>query len=378
MQQAGRHKKRRNGVMVLAAVAATVAAALALAQEPAQRRSDAPPVPPVMTQTPEIAVPAHPLPGLPVPPTQPAPGEAPEAASAARANPASAAAPASTASEAQPVPQEEAPPEPAPNVAQAEGLSASGAFAMRQVFANEVKRRLAVPQADQQSYGRLLQTALDHAEHGDLANEYVVLVDRSQNVQALFLYFRAKAGDNWSMIGATPVSTGRPGTYDHFITPLGVFWHSPENMDFRAEGTLNEFGIRGYGARDMRIYDFGWADGERGWGKGGISQMRLQMHATDPEKLEPLLGIRHSKGCVRIPAALNVFLDHHGILDADYDARAAEGGSLWILKAKRDATPWAGRYLVIVDTARKTRPAWAPAPGAQVRAKLPLGADSAD
>jgi hypothetical protein len=25
------------------------------------------------------------------------------------------------------------------------------------------------------------------------------------------------------MIGASPVATGRPGEFDHFITPLGVF-----------------------------------------------------------------------------------------------------------------------------------------------------------
>jgi len=56
--------------------------------------------------------------------------------------------------------------------------------------------------------------------------------------------------------------------------------------------------------------------------------MRFQMHATDPDKLEPVLGVRHSKGCVRIPAALNVFFDHHGILDADYEARVAAGESL--------------------------------------------------
>ncbi|SOE63677.1 hypothetical protein SAMN05414139_02361 [Burkholderia sp. D7] len=267
---------------------------------------------------------------------------------------------------------------PAPNIAQMEGLDPAGALAMSQIFANEVPRRLIVPAADQARYGAKLQHALDERALGKLANEYVVLVDRSPNVQALFIYFRATPNDVWQMIGATPVSTGRPGTYDHFVTPPGVFEHTPHNMDFRAEGTVNEFGIRGYGSRGMRIYDFGWALGERGWGKGGTSQMRLQMHATDPDKLEPVLGILHSKGCVRIPAALNEFLDERGILDAEYEALADAGQSLWVLTPRRAPTSWAGRYLVVIDSERKTRPAWSPLPDVKARAKAPVRTDTAD
>ena len=252
------------------------------------------------------------------------------------------------------------------------------ALQLRDAYAHEVTRRLQVPAADRRAYGRMLQQALDDKGLGALAGEYVVLVDRAANVQALFVYFRATADDPWRMIGASPVATGRPGEFDHFLTPLGVFLHSPANMDFRAEGTMNQNGIRGYGKRDMRIYDLGWVDGERGWGKGGYSPMRFQMHATDPDRLEPLLGIRHSKGCVRIPASLNVFIDHHGILDAAYEALVASGRSLWVLHSDRQVTPWAGRFIVVVDSARKTRPAWSPAPGSKARAKLPPGGDTAD
>ena len=252
------------------------------------------------------------------------------------------------------------------------------AFLLRDVFAQDVTRRLKVPAAEQRAYADRLQTALGEHMLGNLSGEYVVLVDRNANVQALFIYFRAAPSDGWQMIGASPVSTGRPGEYDHFITPLGVFEHTPSNMDFRSEGTLNENHIRGYGKRDMRIFDLGWAQGERGWGKGGISQMRFQMHATDPDRLEPLLGIRHSKGCVRIPASLNAFIDHYGILDAEYVALVESGKSLWVLKSDRQVTPWAGRYIVVLDSARKSRPAWAPAPGSKVRAKVPAGADTAD
>ncbi len=252
------------------------------------------------------------------------------------------------------------------------------ALLMRDVFARSVTRRLNVPAVEQRAYGERLQQALVQKELGNLSGEYVVLVDRNENVQALFIYFRAAPSDAWQMIGASPVATGRPGQFDHFITPLGVFEHTPGNMDFRAEGTMNQNGIRGYGGHDMRIFDLGWAQGERGWGKGGMSQMRFQMHATDPDKLEPILGIRHSKGCVRIPASLNVFLDHYGILDRDYEALVADGRSLWVLHSDRVATPWAGRYIVVVDSQRKGRPAWSPAPSSKVRAKVPANADTAD
>ncbi|WP_081464408.1 hypothetical protein [Burkholderia oklahomensis] len=268
---------------------------------------------------------------------------------------------------------------PVPPLSEAESVDVTRrALALRTAFAQEVTRRLKVPLAEQRAYGERLQQTLDANGLGELAREYVVLVDRARNVQAAFIYFRTTRNNAWQMIGASPVATGLPGQYDHFVTPLGVFEHTPSNMDFRAEGTMNDNGIRGYGQHDMRIYDFGWADAERGWGKDGVSQMRFQMHATDPEFLEPLLGIRHSKGCVRIPASLNVFVDQHGILDAEYEARAASGEAPWVLRAHRQITPWAGRYLVVVDSERKTRPAWSPAPGRKAHAKVPKGGDTAD
>uniref|UniRef100_E1TJV7 Uncharacterized protein n=1 Tax=Burkholderia sp. (strain CCGE1003) TaxID=640512 RepID=E1TJV7_BURSG len=252
------------------------------------------------------------------------------------------------------------------------------ALALRDLFASQVTRRLNVPAAEQRAYAARLQAALREHALGELSGEYVVMVDRNANAQALFIYFRATPADAWEMIGASPVSTGRPGEFDHFVTPLGVFEHTPSNMDFRSEGTENQNHIRGYGKRDMRIFDLGWAQAERGWGKGGVSQMRFQMHATDPDRLEPLLGVRHSKGCVRIPASLNTFLDHYGILDAEYAALVESGKSLWVLKSDRQILPWAGRYIVVVDSERKTRPTWSPAPGAKAHARVPTGTDTAD
>ncbi|MBU9554263.1 hypothetical protein KTE09_06190 [Burkholderia multivorans] len=301
------------------------------------------------------------------------------ASSASAASATSGATPASAASE---TPASEAAPTPPrrhPPLSAHEAESATArALDMRKRFAQEVTRRLNVPANEQRAYGERLQRALAAADLADLAGEYVVMVDRTPNVQALFIYFRATPANAWLLIGAAPVATGLPGQYDHFLTPLGVFHHSPDHMDFRAEGTTNENGIRGYGHRDMRIFDFGWVDGERGWGKGGKSAMRFQMHATDPDRLEPLLGIRHSKGCVRIPASLNTFLDRHGILDDDYQARVEAGKSLWVLRGDREISPIAGRYLVVIDSARKTRPAWSPLPGRGAWSKLPKGGDTAD
>jgi hypothetical protein len=90
--------------------------------------------------------------------------------------------------------------------------------------------------------------------------------------------------------------------------------------------------------------------------------MRLQVHATDPARLEPRLGQPESKGCIRIPATLNRFIDRYGLLDADYNSALAEGRRFWVLRPERVPTPWSGRWLVVVDSLRVARPEWSPAP----------------
>ena len=219
-------------------------------------------------------------------------------------------------------------------------------------------RPLRVPAVEAQRYAALLAGAWDEYGLGLQNAQYVVLVDRSPQVQALLLYWKPAQGPA-RLIGAAPVSTGRAGRFDYFETPLGVFAHTLANPDFRAEGTYNDNGIRGYGVRGMRVFDFGWQTTARGWGDGHRSPMRLQMHATDPDLLEPLLGVARSKGCIRIPADVNHLLDHYGVLDADYERALAEGKNLWMLAPDREPTPWSGRYLVVVQTERGARPAWA-------------------
>ena len=242
---------------------------------------------------------------------------------------------------------------------------------IKDAFRAEVSRRLEVPDAEFASYGRLAESALVEAGAVLQGPQYVLVVDRHPYVQAAILLLRSIGGE-WSGIGATPVSTGLPGSFDHFETPLGVFAHSLANPDFRAEGTLNANGIRGYGARGMRVFDFGWQRVPKGWGDGKVMEMRLQMHATDPDVLEQRLGSAQSKGCIRIPATLNTFLDRHGILDADYLQSVREGRQLWVLLPDREPVPEAGRYLVVVESVRGDRPPWSPPPFLPHRKAAPL------
>jgi hypothetical protein len=224
-----------------------------------------------------------------------------------------------------------------------------------------VRQQLYLPADEIKDYGRRALLMLKDVHVVLLEPQYLVVVDRDPKVQLILVYWISSSAEP-RLIGASPVSTGRVGQFDHFQTPTGVFDHSLSNPDFRAEGTRNVLGIRGYGKKGMRIYDFGWQQAKRGWGRGGLSTMRLEMHATDPDMLESRLGRVQSKGCVRIPSGLNTFLDRFGILDAAYEAAADAGETMWVLSSERTPAAGAGRYLVILDSDRRARPPWGPAP----------------
>jgi hypothetical protein len=259
-------------------------------------------------------------------------------------------------------------------VAIAAGLSmpahAQTADELTALYRAQVDLRLELPAAEATRYAGLAEDALARAGVRPEQAQYIAVVDRDPRVQAFLLYWRSSAGE-YRWIGASPVSTGRPGSFDHFATPLGVFDHTPDNPDFRAEGTLNDNGIRGYGAKGLRVYDFGWQTAPKGWGDGAVTQMRLQMHATDPDALERRMGSAQSKGCVRIPASLNRLLDHYAVLDAAYQELIAAGHRLWVLPPERQPVPDAGRYLVVLDSQRQERPQWSPAPGQRSRRPAP-------
>ena len=229
-----------------------------------------------------------------------------------------------------------------------------------QAFHQEVRPVLDLPEGDRHLYGTLAELALRSSTTYLAKPQYILVVDRNPFVQGAFLYWmRPDMAPIY--VGASPVSTGKPGRFDHFETPTGVYLHSLANPDFRAEGTKNKNGILGYGKKGMRVYDFGWQQARRGWGSGGPVTIRLQMHATDPYYLEPKLGTPQSKGCIRISATLNRFIDRFGLLDAEYELTASEGNRLWVLLPDRTPAYGAGRYLIIIDSARDQRPTWSPA-----------------
>lgn len=243
--------------------------------------------------------------------------------------------------------------------AQAQPLQQPGDLAER--FTLEVDRRLVLPATEQDDYARSLRTALAVAGTPIRRTQFLLLIDRSPHVQAAMVWWLTPWGEA-GLVGAAPASTGRPSGFEHFETPLGVFEHTLANPDFRAEGTPNALGICGYGVRGLRVFDFGWIVAPRGW-KPGEQAMRLQLHATDPRVLEPRLGQRESKGCIRISASMNRFIDHYGLLDAAYEEAQAEGRHFWVLRDDRAPTPWSGRWLVVIETQRTARPAWSPPPG---------------
>lgn len=228
-------------------------------------------------------------------------------------------------------------------------------------YGAQVDRRLSVPAGEARHYGRLAGEALAKAGMTPAGPEYLVLVDRNPNIQALFLFFRSGDGES-QLVGASPVSTGRTGGVDQFETPLGVFAHTTANPDFRAEGSRNSEGLLGYGVKGMRIFDFGRQRVPKGWGNGAVSEMRLKMHATDPDLLERRLGSAQSSGGIRIPASLNRLLDHYGLLDADYERARREGHELPVLDSQSEPVPFPGRYLIVIDSGREDRPEWSPGP----------------
>ena len=181
--------------------------------------------------------------------------------------------------------------------------------------------------------------------------QLLVLVDRNPRVQQMRIAL-ARPDAPWQSLGGSKVSTGRARGFEHFLTPTGVFPHTDRILDWRAEGTFNANHVRGLGLEGMRVWDFGWQSAVKGWGPpGGVGKMRLLLHATDPATLERRIGRAASDGCVRIPTAINRFLDVHGVLDSDYE-RAAQHNARFaaLLRPDRTPTALAGSALVIIDS----------------------------
>lgn len=180
-------------------------------------------------------------------------------------------------------------------------------------------------------------------------DQAVVVVNRNPHVQQIAVMV-AHPDRPWTLIGVSPISTGQAGRVQHFISPTGVFDHNGDILDYRALGTKNENGIRGIGAKGSRVWDFGWQKAQAGWIKRPeLRDIRFELHATDPQILEPRLGHTASDGCIRISAGLNKFLDHYGLLDQVYWAQAPDSRALRALLPKDGEPTLPGRYMIVVD-----------------------------
>lgn len=92
--------------------------------------------------------------------------------------------------------------------------------------------------------------------------ELLLLVDRHPKGQEAVVAVATPGG--WDLIGSSKISSGKPGSFDHFYTPLRLLENTTAHPSFRAEGTFNENKIRGYGLKGMRIFDLGWTPAQKG------------------------------------------------------------------------------------------------------------------
>ena len=227
------------------------------------------------------------------------------------------------------------------------------AWALTLAFRREVPAALSVSSAYKTAWVALARQQLEQAGYVLDRPQVIVVVDRNPKVQRLCLILAMPGSADWQVIGSTKVSTGTTGRQYYYITPTGVFPNSADRLGYRALGTKNENGIMGNGTTGMRVWDFGWQWAEKGWLPSRDKvQIRLEMHATDPVYLEQRLGHTASEGCIRIPSSLNVFIDRHGLLDAEYERRATvDRRFAALLRKDRVVSSIAGLVVVVVDTA---------------------------
>jgi hypothetical protein len=180
--------------------------------------------------------------------------------------------------------------------------------------------------------------------------QLVLIVDRAPQTQLLAMTLARPDGD-WQILGASHVSTGKPGRLQHFKTPVGVLLNDGSEIGYRAQGTFNQNHIRGLGVKGMRVWDFGWHTTDDWRTPGATMAVRVEMHATDPAVLEERIGHADSEGCIRLPDALNRFLDRHGIIDAAIERLGeTDGGYRALLSRTLDPTPIAGEAVIVVDS----------------------------
>ena len=181
-----------------------------------------------------------------------------------------------------------------------------------------------------------------------MAPEFLVVVNRHAKVQSMSVVLTD--GKIIHYVGSAKVSTGDLNRKKYFATPIGLFENKREYGNYRAQGTKNENGIRGFGRKGMRVFDFGWQDSVASWGARSPASIRLLIHATDPDVLEARLGATASQGCVRIQTGVNVFLDEYGVLDKNYLATDTTAAG-WVLSKTKKFNKYDGRFMIVMEQA---------------------------
>jgi len=218
----------------------------------------------------------------------------------------------------------------APLGALADGVCTPRDLARR--YAALVDRQLSVPANEVLICGGLAENELAGFREPLTGPQYLLVVDSCPAVQTAFLFWRLLPG-RYELIGASPASTGNPEQAGCVQTPQGVF----------AQAQV-EYGRR----MTSRVYDFG-RQRTRRQGRAGFADLQLQARAATG-RTGALLGQVQSDGCILLPPGLVAFLDQFGVLDDGRKNGVTPSG---------EALPFAGRYLVVVDSERDERPEWA-------------------
>jgi hypothetical protein len=229
------------------------------------------------------------------------------------------------------------------------------AAAIQQAMAGAIPHQIHLSAARQAALTGLAQQ-MAAADHLFIRRpQLVLIVDRASTAQLMAVTLAepggAQPGIDWQILGTSDVSTGKPGRKQHFKTPVGVLLNDGSELGYRAQGTYNENHIRGLGVKGMRVWDFGWHTSDDWRTPGATMQVRVEMHATDPAVLQQRLGRADSEGCIRLPDALNRFLDRRGIIDADLERLAeTDAGYRALLSPYLEPTPLAGDAVIVVDS----------------------------
>jgi hypothetical protein len=215
------------------------------------------------------------------------------------------------------------------------GVRAAGVCTPRDLarrYGTLVERQLQVPENEAIIYGGLAENEIAGAQQALLGPQYMLVVDSCPAVQAAFLFFRLLPG-RYDLVGAAPASTGDPEQAGCLATPCGVFPQSQVEYSPRLSS---------------RVYDFGRQRARRG-PTGAFEALRLQARAASGRR-GALLGKPQSDGSILLPPDLIAFLDEFGVLDDGRQEALTPAG---------EALPFAGSYLVVVDSERDERPDWA-------------------